>query len=101
VKKLTPELKELLDKNIEFASMKEVFIFALWDIFCPQKRDKVIEGLKNGKMWKFAFNDIKNNQNIVLNKKDSNIFFNEINNPSKPNKALKNAALQYKNKIKI
>lgn len=32
----------------------------------------------------------------VPSERDANIFFNELNNPSEPNEALKNAASRYK-----
>jgi hypothetical protein len=60
MRKLTMELKELFDESAKFASYADLCCVGLWDVFCPKKRDKLIECLKNGMSWKFAFENAKN-----------------------------------------
>lgn len=42
---------------------------------------------------------VEEHNKIISSKREQKIFFDEIINPSKPNKALKNAALSYKKLI--
>lgn len=42
---------------------------------------------------------VEEHDKIISSKRDQNIFFDEIINPSKPNSALKNAAFRYKELI--
>lgn len=42
---------------------------------------------------------IEKHDKILASYKDKEIFFNELLNPSKPNKALKDAAARYKNLV--
>lgn len=42
---------------------------------------------------------IEKHDKILASNKDKEIFFNELLNPSKPNKALKDAAARYKNLV--
>jgi hypothetical protein len=63
--KLISKSKKWLDKTKEFIlknniHFKEILIFILWDIFCPKKRNKLIESLENGKSFKFSYKDAKN-----------------------------------------
>lgn len=56
---LNDELKKLLDDAHPWSTTRERLTFVYWDIFVPSKRDKLIEGLKIGKSWMFAFRDAK------------------------------------------
>jgi len=54
------ELKELLDSAFYSSTGWEWFIFILWDIFVPKKRDKLIDGLKSGMSWTYAYRNARN-----------------------------------------
>ena len=43
---------------------------------------------------------IEKHEKILASNKDKDIFFNELLNPTKPNKVLKDAAARYKNLVK-
>ena len=55
----TKEEQELLDKVMEYAEPRQILRLGLWDIFCPWKRDALLENLKAGKSWMCSYNDAK------------------------------------------
>jgi len=58
-----PEIKELLNKATIHASYRESLLFGIWDIFYPAKRDLIIDKLKQGMDWQYAFNEAKKYDN--------------------------------------
>ena len=50
--------------------------------------------------WDSTLNDGLEDEPILQSEKDSEIFFNEINNPSEPNEVLLEAAQKYKEEVK-
>lgn len=49
--KNNPETKKVIDRAIVRATYRESIIFGLWDIFCPKKRDAVVDKLNDGMAW--------------------------------------------------
>ena len=63
MRKMTPELKTLFNhhfKNSVFTPRTQMFMFMLWDIFCPKKRDELIKWLEMGTTWRYAYERAKN-----------------------------------------
>jgi hypothetical protein len=60
MKILDKETTALFDKSSKFASIKELFLVAYWDIFRPKKRDKLIDCIVRGMNWMAAYSEAKN-----------------------------------------
>jgi hypothetical protein len=58
-------------------------------LLCPKCKQPVV--VPEGKDYVICCNEVI----FVISDRDANVFFEEICNPSEPNTALKNAALQY------
>lgn len=80
--RLKASQKELFEKAAYLGGYKTLSEFALTTL-----QDKANE-------------IIKENEDILASKRDKEIFFNEITNPQKPNKALKSALKDYNEFIK-
>ena len=58
--KLTPETKLALEKAIAIGAIPgQLFRSWWWSMFCHRKRDKLIQGIIDGKSWRFAYLDAK------------------------------------------
>ena len=57
MRKLTPDIKELLDETTKYAPLGQLLKAAMWDVFYPKKLDILIDSLQRGKSWRFTFED--------------------------------------------
>lgn len=62
----------------------------MYTVICPKCKQPIT--VVNGKGFVICCNEVI----YVITKHDTEVFFNEINNPSQPNEALKKAATRYK-----
>lgn len=76
--RLTVEQKQLFERAAVLAGYGSLSDFVIQTV---QKRAKRI---------------IKENEEVIASKKDSEIFFNALLNPKKPSKTLRDAAKKYK-----
>ena len=53
--KLTNELEKLIDDCYPWSTWQEKVTFIYWDIFVPKRRNMLIEKLKLGCNWMYAF----------------------------------------------
>ena len=60
MKRITPEIKELLDKSIKSAiNGTHMIDLIIWDIIKPHKRDAFFQYLIDGMSWEFAYRKAK------------------------------------------
>lgn len=57
--KLSKEDQKLLDSVYSYAPTGQLIVFCFWDIFAPKKRNKVMEYLRMGTSWRFAYETAK------------------------------------------
>ena len=66
MKKLTKEQIIMMDRAIKIdraikcAPTRQLFMWRLWEIFCPRKADKLIKCVEVGMTWDAAYTIAKN-----------------------------------------
>jgi len=57
---LSREDRELFVDNLDNARNRELLVVAWWGLFKPHKTRELIDRLKDGMVWRFAYNSAKN-----------------------------------------
>ena len=60
MRKLTQEQKQMMDRAIKFAPIRQRFMWVWWEIFCHRKSDKLIKCVEVGMTWFTAYTIAKN-----------------------------------------
>lgn len=94
--------------GIELKNVVKFFIFLIVFVFDPLAIALIIafnglvmrrEEVKAPKMYE-VYGETTKNESILASKKDAEVFFNEIENPTPPNEKLKDAAMRYSDEVR-